>query len=86
MHLQGLEIVCHCITEAIKKRGRVTDHPADTFHDSSPQFQGAFVSFTLSCPDCCWLVGLSALRVQDGQVGEGGGCNEINRGTSKSTT
>ena len=84
-HLRGLEIVCHCITQAIKRKSPSTVS-CDAFQISIHSFKeplpvSLFPSQTDDCPS-----EFVSLVVQAGRWEKEDADTEIKRGTSMSTT
>ena len=83
MHLRGLEIVCHCITQAIEKDAKLTiaAFMIEVHSFKEPLAVSLFPSQTVDCPS-----EFVSLVVQDGRWEKEDADAEINRGTSMSTT
>ena len=83
MHLQGLEIVSHCITQAIEKEAKLTiaAFMIEVHSLKEPLLVSLFPSQTVDCPS-----EFVSLVVQDGRWEKEDADAEINRGTSMSTT
>ena len=83
VHLRGLEIVCHCITQAIKKEEElsIAASKLEVRRLKEPLWASLFPSQTIDCPS-----EFVSLVVQDGRWEKEDADAEINRGTSMSTS